>query len=145
MSSSLLLPLFFQYPVLLTLVLLLLDRYKEKGERRGRDVLDGAHRLVRRGALTVLSQVQAAVGAAGHTAGPNTPMQREAHGRQRLAVADGQPVCGTRWQAGLCRVADGLGGGVAGVRPAAQAGVRQDALQAGVQTGHAGGPRIYLC
>ena len=32
---------FFQYPVLLTLILLLLDPNKEKEERRGRDVLDG--------------------------------------------------------------------------------------------------------
>ena len=43
---------------------------------------------------------------------------------------------------GPCRMADGRGGGAAGVRPAARAGVRRDARWAGVRAGRAGGPGI---
>ena len=132
MSSSLLLSLFFQYPVLLTLVLLLLDHHKEKEERRGRDVLDGARRLVRGAAPTVRGRVRAAVRAAGRAAGPDAPARWGAQGPRRLVAATGQPVRGTRRRVGPCRVAGGRGGGAAGIEPAARAGVRQKAQWAGV-------------
>ena len=48
---------FFQYPVLITLVLLFINHHKEKEERRGRSVLDGARRLVRGAAPTVRGRV----------------------------------------------------------------------------------------
>ena len=115
MSSSLLLSLFFQYPVLLTLVLLLLDHHKEKEERRGRDVLDGARRLVRGAAPTVRGRVRAAVRAAGRAAGPDAPARWGAQGPRRLVAAAGRPVRRTLQRVGPCRVADGRGGGAAGV------------------------------
>jgi hypothetical protein len=104
-SPSLLLPLFFQYHVLLTLVLLLLDRHEEKEERRGRDVLEGACRLVRGAAPTVRGRVRAAVRAAGRAAGPDAPACRGARGPRRLVEASGRPVHGTRRRVGPRRVA----------------------------------------
>ena len=80
MSSSLLLPLFFQYPVLLTPVLLLLDHHEEKEERRGRGVLDDACHLVRGAAMTVRGRVRVVIRAAGCAAGPDALARQGARG-----------------------------------------------------------------
>ena len=88
MSPSLLLPILFQYSVLITLVLLLIDHHEEKKERRGRDVLDDACHLIHKSAPTVRSQVQAV--------GPNAPARWGAPGPQHLVVAARRPVHRTR-------------------------------------------------
>ena len=112
MSPSLLLPLFFQYPLLLTLVLLLINHHEEKEERCGRDVLDSTCRLIRGAAPTICGRVPAE--------GLGAPARLGARGPRQLVTSAGRPLYGTRSGgcAGLrCRVADGRGGRAAGIRP----------------------------
>ena len=68
---------FFLYSVLLTLVLLLLDRHAEKKEQNGYDVLNDARHLIHGAAPTVCGRVQEAGPGA---AGPDAAARQGAQG-----------------------------------------------------------------